>query len=118
MQHVIRPRAQSEGRSRSQSPAPGPAPGLALSSGQREQLLQLFEQHGMEKRYLDTITERFQEGWPRARVARSLKAMGLKKGVLTENQVRPPPSGGFGMTATALAILKSCVAERTSPGSL
>ena len=54
---------------------------------------ELFEEHGMEKRYLDIIAEKWQGGYSRARVSRHLKSLGLKRGVLTATQVSlPDPS--------------------------
>ena len=41
----------------------------------------------MKKGYLDIMADQFQEGWPRTRIARTLTALGLKRGVLTDNQV-------------------------------
>ena len=41
----------------------------------------------MEKGYLETIAGKLEEGWPKARVARALKGLGLKRGALTDAQV-------------------------------
>ena len=47
----------------------------------------------MEKGYVETIAAKLEEGWPKARVARALKGLGLKRGTLTDVQVGHPPSG-------------------------
>lgn len=73
--------------------SPWPPPVMGLSSTQEAQLRELFEEHGMEKRYLDIIAEKWQGGFSRARVSRHLKSLGLKRGVLTATQVSlPDPS--------------------------
>ena len=47
----------------------------------------------MEKGYLETIAAKLEEGWPKGRVARALKGLGLKRGTLTDAQVGHSPSG-------------------------
>jgi hypothetical protein len=61
------------------------APGL--SGGQEAQLRELFALHGMEQGYLETIVGKLEGGLPTSRVSRHLKAMGLRRGVLTPEQV-------------------------------
>ena len=59
----------------------------AISSTQESQLRELFEKHGMEKGYLDMIVSHMGAGLSKARVAQELRALNLKRGVLTQSQV-------------------------------
>lgn len=52
---------------------------------------QLFEQYGNQKGYVDTIQQELGGKFPRSQVQRQLKALGLKKGQLTANQVKGVP---------------------------
>ena len=63
----------------------------AFSAEQRAELEQLFEKHGAQKgSVIDAIAADLAGGvFKRSQVQRQLKEMGLKKGVLTENQARP-----------------------------
>ena len=61
-----------------------------FSAEQQDELLQLFERHGAHKGYIDAIAAELGGGvFKRSQVQRKLKKMGLKEGVLTENQARP-----------------------------
>ena len=66
-------------------------PQAGLNPAQEEQLRELFEKHGMEKGYLDVIVSHFGAGLSKARMGSHLKALGLKRGVLTNKQVRHSP---------------------------
>ena len=62
----------------------------ALSAVQQAELEQLFEKHGAQKGYINTIAAELADGvFKRSQIQRQLKAMGLRKGLLTENQARP-----------------------------
>lgn len=62
----------------------------AFNMEQRAELEQLFEKHGAQNGCIDAIAADLAEGvFNRSQVQRQLKEMGLKKGVLTENQARP-----------------------------
>ena len=65
---------------------PSMRPGMWL---QVAELRQLFEEYGGRRDWLDVISGSLEEGaFKRSQVARQLKAMGLKRGQLTERQVR------------------------------
>lgn len=59
-----------------------------ISSDQERQLRELFEQHGMEKGYLDLIVSHMGAGLSKARVAQQLRSLNLKRGILTQTQVQ------------------------------
>lgn len=58
-----------------------------INEAQEKDLRGLYEQFGMEQNYVELISERSQSGLGTARIARCLKTLGLKRGVLTETQV-------------------------------
>ena len=62
-----------------------------ISEGQAEQLRQLFEEHGMERGYIDVMVSRMGGGLSKSRVRQQLKAWDLKRGVLTARQVTLNP---------------------------
>jgi hypothetical protein len=86
LQHIYRPRGERE-RSVTRSPQGRHHSAPSLSGGQERQLRKLFASHGMEKGHLDIIAEKLEGGLPTSRVARHLRALGLRRGVLTNEQV-------------------------------
>ncbi|KAK9830387.1 hypothetical protein WJX72_011470 [[Myrmecia] bisecta] len=57
-----------------------------FSDAQLKQLRDLFEEHSAKKGYAAIIAEELGGGLKRSQVARQLKAMGFKQGVLTDTQ--------------------------------
>ena len=63
-----------------------------FSAEQQAELEVLFEKHGVHAGYIDAIAAEVAGGvFKRSQVQRQLKVLGLKKGLLTENQARPTP---------------------------
>jgi len=86
VQHIYRTRGKRE-RSSTRSPQGRHHSAPGLSGGQEVQLRELFALHGMEQGYLETIAGKLEGGLPTSRVGRHLKAMGLRRGILTAEQV-------------------------------
>lgn len=88
MQYIYHERGHSPAASGPSSPVHHVQPGsMVMTSAQEVRLLDLFEEYGMQKGHLDLIADKFEEGWSRARIAKGLKNIGLKRGVLTHGQV-------------------------------
>ena len=49
--------------------------------------MQLFEKHGTSKGYVELIRADIGDTFKRSQIQRQLKALGLRKGQLTEHQV-------------------------------
>ena len=88
LQHIYCPReADENGKAGSPNQQ---AARHGISDAHAQQLRELFEQHGMEKGYLDTVFLHFGGKLPRETIAKQLRALGLKKGMLTNIQVLLP----------------------------
>jgi len=98
-------RAGALGRGDDSAGAPGQAPGrrragaaaAALTEAQKARLVDLFEEHGMHRGYMAALLDGLGGAVRKAAVHRELRAMGLRKGVLTPRQAsarahaRPAP---------------------------
>ena len=88
MQRVYGQDEENDRRQELTNAAAQPHSRQVISPAQEQQLTELFEKHGMEKGYLDLIVSHMGAGLSRARVAQQLRALNLKRGVLTQSQVK------------------------------
>lgn len=80
----------------------------AFSAEESALLVQLFEKHGTSKGYVDLILADIGDRFKRSQIQRQLKALGLKKGQLTDHQViARPSSNSFPADATS-SITRPC----------
>lgn len=70
---------------RQRAPKPGAA---AFTEAQKARLVELFEEHGMHRGYMAALLAGLGGDLRKSAVHRELRAMGLRKGVLTSNQAR------------------------------
>ena len=77
--------AQRRQRTSGRAPKPGTA---AFTEAQKARLVQLFEEHGMHRGYMAALLAGLGSDVRKSAVHRELRAMGLRKGVLTGNQAR------------------------------
>ncbi|EIE20339.1 hypothetical protein COCSUDRAFT_58046 [Coccomyxa subellipsoidea C-169] len=75
--HAAAPQGQRRKRARS---------AIAFSADDSTLLVDLFEKHGNSKGYVDLIRTDMSDRFKRSQIQRQLKALGLKKGQLTDRQ--------------------------------